>query len=53
MMLYLINICIISGLSFDFSKLDKSTAMPSLTKTSIGNVLEYLYRYKEQERIVK
>ena len=26
-------------LSFDFSKLDKSTAMPSLTKTSIGNVL--------------
>ena len=30
-------------LSFDFSKLDKSTAMPSLTKTSIGNVLIPLF----------
>ena len=39
-------------LSFDFSKLDKSTAMPSLTKTSIGNVLILIPPYKEQERIV-
>ena len=39
-------------LSFDFSKLDKSTAMPSLTKTSIGNVLIPIPTYKEQERIV-
>ena len=39
-------------LSFDFSKLDKSTAMPSLTKTSIGNVLIPIPPYKEQERIV-
>ena len=39
-------------LSFDFSKLDKSTAMPSLTKTSIGNVLIHIPPYKEQERIV-
>ena len=38
--------------SFDFSKLDKSTAMPSLTKTSIGNVLIPIPPYKEQERIV-
>ena len=37
-------------LSFDFSKLDKSTAMPSLT--SIGNVLIPIPPYKEQERIV-
>ena len=36
-------------LSFDFSKLDKSTAMPSLTKTSIGNVLIPIPPYKEQE----
>ncbi len=39
-------------LSFDFSKLDKSTAMPSLKKTSIGNVLKPIPPYKEQERIV-
>ncbi|MFS2885625.1 restriction endonuclease subunit S [Phocaeicola vulgatus] len=39
-------------LSFDFSKLDKSTAMPCLTKTSIGNVLIPIPPYKEQERIV-
>ena len=39
-------------LSFDFSKLDKSTAMPSLTKTSIGNVLIPIPPYKELERIV-
>ena len=39
-------------LSFDFSKLDKSTAMPSLTKTSIGNVLIPIPPYKEKERIV-
>ena len=39
-------------LSFDFSKLDKSTAMPSLTKTSIGNVLIPIPPYIEQERIV-
>ena len=39
-------------LSFDFSKLDKSTTMPSLTKTSIGNVLIPIPPYKEQERIV-
>ena len=39
-------------LSFDFSKLDKSTAMPNLTKTSIGNVLIPIPPYKEQERIV-
>ena len=39
-------------LSFDFSKLDKSTSMPSLTKTSIGNVLIPIPPYKEQERIV-
>ena len=39
-------------LSFDFSKLDKSTAMPSLTKTSIGNVLIPIPPYKEQEQIV-
>ena len=39
-------------LSLDFSKLDKSTAMPSLTKTSIGNVLIPIPPYKEQERIV-
>ena len=39
-------------LSFDFSKLDKSSAMPSLTKTSIGNVLIPIPPYKEQERIV-
>ena len=39
-------------LSFDFSKIDKSTAMPSLTKTSIGNVLIPIPPYKEQERIV-
>ena len=39
-------------LSFDFSKLDKSTAMPSLTKRSIGNVLIPIPPYKEQERIV-
>ena len=39
-------------LSFDFSKLDKSTAMPSLTKTSIGNVLIPIPPHKEQERIV-
>ena len=39
-------------LSFDFSKLDKSTAMPSLTKTSIGNVLIPIPPYKEQARIV-
>ena len=39
-------------LSFDFSKLDKSTAMPILTKTSIGNVLIPIPPYKEQERIV-
>ena len=39
-------------LSFDFSKLYKSTAMPSLTKTSIGNVLIPIPPYKEQERIV-
>ena len=45
---YLYYIC----LSFDFSKLDKSTAMPSLTKTSIGNVLIPIPPYKEQERIV-
>ena len=42
----------IADLSFDFSKLDKSTAMPSLTKTSIGNVLIPIPPYKEQERIV-
>ncbi len=40
-------------LSFDFSKLDKSTAMPSLTKKMrIGNVLIPIPPYKEQERIV-
>ena len=46
--IYLYYFC----LSFDFSKLDKSTAMPSLTKTSIGNVLIPIPPYKEQERIV-
>ena len=45
---YLYYFCV----SFDFSKLDKSTAMPSLTKTSIGNVLIPIPPYKEQERIV-
>ena len=39
-------------LSFDFSKLDKSTAMPSLTKTSIGDVLIPVPPYQEQKRIV-
>ena len=39
-------------LSFDFSKLDKSTAMPSLTKTSIGDILIPVPPYQEQKRIV-
>ncbi|RGJ35007.1 restriction endonuclease subunit S, partial [Phocaeicola vulgatus] len=38
---------------FDAAKLPpSSTAMPSLTKTSIGNVLIPIPPYKEQERIV-
>ena len=39
-------------LSFDFSKLDKSTAMPSLTKTCIGDILIPVPPYQEQKRIV-
>lgn len=39
-------------LSFDFSKLDKSTAMPSLTKASIGDVLIPIPPYQEQKRII-
>ena len=39
-------------LSFDFSKLDKSTAMPSLTKASIGDVLIHIPPYQEQKRII-
>lgn len=45
---YLYYFCLL----FDFSKLDKSTAIPSLTKTSIGNVLMPIPPYQEQERIV-
>ena len=39
-------------LGFDFSKLDKSTALPSLTKTAIGNIILPIPPYKEQQRIV-
>ena len=38
--------------SFDFSQLDKSTALPSLTKTVIGNLLLPVPPYNEQKRIV-
>mgnify|MGYP002519664080 CR=1 FL=1 len=39
-------------LGFDFSKLDKSTALPSLTKTAIGNIMLPIPPYQEQQRIV-
>ena len=39
-------------LGFDFSKLDKSTALPSLTKTAIGNIMLPIPPYDEQQRIV-
>ena len=39
-------------LGFDFSKLDKSTALPSLTKTAIGNIVLPIPPYEEQRRIV-
>ena len=38
--------------SFDFSQLDKSTTLPSLTKTTIGNLLLPIPPYNEQKRIV-
>ena len=38
--------------TFDFSKLDKSSALPSLTKTTIGNILIAIPPYQEQIRIV-
>ena len=37
---------------FDFSKLDKSTALPSLTKRDIGNIVFPLPPLAEQRRIV-
>jgi type I restriction enzyme S subunit len=39
-------------LSFNFSKLDKSTAVPSLTKTTIGNLALPIPPLPEQHRIV-
>ena len=39
-------------LGFDFSKLDKSTALVFLTKTAIGNIILPIPPYKEQQRIV-
>ena len=39
-------------LSFDFSALDKSTALPSLTKTAIGDIVLPIPPLKEQCRIV-
>ena len=39
-------------LGFDFSKLDKSKALPSLTKTAIGNKVLPIPPYEEQRRIV-
>ena len=39
-------------LSFDFSKLDKSSALPSLTKTAIGNQILPIPPFAEQHRIV-
>ena len=35
-----------------YGNLDKSTAIPILTNTSIGNVWMHIPPYKEQERIV-
>ena len=37
---------------FDFSSLDKSTALPSLTKRTIGNIELPIPPYNEQQRIV-
>ena len=39
-------------LYFDFSKLDKSSALPSLTKTAIGNLILLIPPLAEQQRIV-
>ena len=39
-------------LYFDFSKLDKSSALPSLTKTAIGNLIFPIPPFAEQQRIV-
>ena len=39
-------------LSFDFSKLDKSSALPSLTKTAIGNLTLPIPPLAEQQQIV-
>ena len=39
-------------LYFDFSKLDKSSALPSLTKTVIGNLILPIPPLAEQQRIV-
>ena len=39
-------------LYFDFSKLDKSSALPSLTKTAIGNLILPIPPLAEQQRIV-
>ena len=39
-------------LYFDFSKLDKSSALPSLTKTAIGNLIFPIPPLAEQQRIV-
>ena len=38
-------------LYFDFSKLDKSSALPSLTKTAIGNLILPIPPLAEQQRI--
>ena len=39
-------------LYFDFSKLDKSSALPSLTKTAIGNLILPIPPLAEQQRMV-
>lgn len=47
--LYFYNFC----LEFDFSKLDKSTTLPSLTKTAIGRLVLPFPFYNEQHCIVE
>ncbi|EXY24721.1 restriction endonuclease subunit S, partial [Bacteroides fragilis] len=47
--LYFYYFCLL----FDFSKLDKSTALPSLTKTAIGNLILPIPPYQEQCRIIE
>ena len=37
---------------FDFKKMDRSTALPSLTKTGIGNIIVPIPPLNEQNRIV-